>query len=131
MKKGMDRYAFQKRFKQKGYFRKYSNRSTLETACKASSSDSLLGCTQSEKEEIEEHYEVIREEKSPETYCEGRQGISLADSGRCQIEEENLEIKNGEEKVKEKKTLKHKKHEAKESKAFEKKEDKKEGKKKK
>ncbi len=67
------------------------------------------------------------EKKMLVTHCEGRQGIQVADQGRCEVKEENTNSQTRKEKVK--KPSKEKKHEAKESKAFEKKEDKKEKKK--
>lgn len=125
MKKGMDLYASQKRIKSKGYLRKHSHGSPCRKACKAGSGDSLQQ-SREVKEEERIIYEIIREEEFIEAHCEGQQGVQVTAERRCKAEEENHEIKVGEEKMKEKKSLKHKKHEAKESKAFEKKEDKKE-----
>lgn len=85
----------------------------------------------SNHEEIKEPHESLREEVPIEAHQERRQRVSQSNQRRCEVEEPNIKIQNGEKEMKkEKESPKaHKKHEAKESKAYEKKEDRKEAKK--
>ena len=148
MKSGWEKYASEKRYIQKGYFRKHSDGGSGRKAREASRCDSVQQ-SRKEQEKIEtaiqlygkvvlltepviytgEENESIREEDVGQTHQEGRQRVQESDQRRCETQETNPSQTQGE-KVK-KQSMKEKKHEAKETKAYEKKEDKKENKSKK
>lgn len=147
MKKGMNHYATKNRFKQKGYFYKYSDGGSGRKAREASRCNSLQQSRKEQKEEIEtqiqlygkvvllteeviytgEENESVREKDVGKTHQEGRQRIQGTDQGRCETEETNTCQTKG--KKMKKQSAKEKKHEARETKAYEKKEDKLEAKK--
>ena len=132
MKHKWRNYALKTGKIQSSYIREYSNRKKIRKTREASDSDRILESWPKQAEEVinltgKEENESIREEDVGKTHQERRQGIQIADKGRCQIEENNTCKTQGKKMKKEKESAKaHKKHEAKESKAYEKKEDKKE-----
>lgn len=132
MKNKWSNYALKDGKVKESYLREHIGRDKKRKTAKASSSNSPEQSREKQEEvkvsQLKVNNEASRKEEPSEAYKEGRQGIQISDQGRCETEETNHEIKNGEEVMK-KETMKHKKHEASETKAYEKKEDRKEVKK--
>ena len=116
MKSGWEKYASEKRYVQKGYFRKYSDGGSGRKACEASRCDRIQQ-SRKEQEKVEtdiqsygrvvllteeviytgDQNESVREEDVGETHQEGRQGVPQSDQGRCETQETNTSETQGEE----------------------------------
>ncbi len=83
MKKGMDRYATQNRFKQKGYLRKYQNRSQGWEARKTSRCN-CVQCRGKSQEEVQREIEdkILRD-------------LIISSATPSQISEEEFRLFNG------------------------------------